>query len=150
MVGALKHLFKCLHTKKIVGYIYYMKDDESSLLSKIKDAFDALDPSDTSSEYPKEAMKPGTFVRASRLNKLGIITDAFYEGKDKTGKKIITYSILLLPKKKPFSSNLTSTIHDDNLRYYVTNEYEYDVIGYLMMSPVDMSKMNIFFEGSLF
>ena len=33
-------------------------------------------------EYPLEAMKAGTFVRTNRLNRLGIITDAFYGEKD--------------------------------------------------------------------
>ena len=30
--------------------------------------------------------------------------------------------------------------------YYVSNEYEYEIIAYLMMNPVDISNMSISYE----
>jgi len=127
-----------------------MKDEDSSLLDKIRSAFEALDPSDSPESYPEEALKPGTFVRATRLDKLGVIYDAFYDGLDKDKKKIITYSILLLPTAKPFKNDLSSLLQESSPKYYMTNEYEYDVIGYLMINPIDMSRMNLYLERRLF
>ena len=34
-------------------------------------------------DYPKEAVALGTFVRANRFNRLGVVTDAFYGEQDK-------------------------------------------------------------------
>ena len=121
-----------------------MFDPDSELLEKIRDSFS---PPDVSSEYPKEAMKVGTIARSTRLNKLGVITDAFYDGEDKDGKKIISYNLLLFPRPKTFSSELNEF---EKQRYYVTTEYEYEVIGYLMMNPINMSKVNGLFDGRLF
>jgi len=138
-----------LNSRKKLVYIYYMdKSEKSSLLSNIKDLVEELSE-EVSEEYPPEAMQAGTFVRATRLDRLGVITDAFYEKKDKDGKKIITYTILLFPKIDPLKIG-TSHLQEDNYRYYITNEYEYEVIGYLMMSPMDLSKVNIHFERELF
>ena len=84
------------------------------------------------SDYPAEALPEGTFVRVNRLNMLGIITDAFYGEVDKDGKKIIIYTLLLFPKK-----------------FYMINEYEYDITGFLMMNPVDINKVLPQIEGGL-
>ena len=121
-----------------------MVDEDSELLEKIRDAFS---PPDVTDKYPKEAMKVGTIARSTRLNRLGVITDAFYDGEDKDGKKIISYNLLLFPKPKVFSSEPNDF---ENQRYYVTTEYEYEIIGYLMMKPVNMSKVNGLFDGRLF
>ena len=67
------------------------KDDE--LIKKIKDAFDMVLPDSDMSDYPKEAMPIGSYVRSERLNRLGFITDAFYGELDKDNKKIIIYTI---------------------------------------------------------
>jgi hypothetical protein len=120
-----------------------MHNDDSILVKKIKDAFKGLEEEIYSDEYPKEAMPKGTYVRAKRLDRLGIITDAFYGDKDADKNKIIVYTVLVLPKKEYYIPDF-----DDNRRknYYITNEYEYEVIGYLMMNPVDMSEISIAVE----
>jgi hypothetical protein len=77
------------------------KDDE--LIKKIKDAFDMVLPDSDMSDYPKEAMPIGSYVRSERLNRLGFITDAFYGELDKDNKKIIIYTILIVPKTNHMS-----------------------------------------------
>jgi hypothetical protein len=95
------------------------------------------------SDYPVEALPQGTFVRVNRLNVLGIITDAFYGEKDVNNTRIIVYTIFLLPKKS------FSHISSQEEKFYMTNEYEYDITGYLMMNPVDINKVLPQIEGDL-
>lgn len=91
--------------------------------------------------YPVSAMPLGTYVRSQRLDRLGIIVDAFYDEEDLNNTKIIIYTILILPERQGIGS-----VGQDPSQYYVTNEYEYETIGYLMMNPVDVSKINVFLE----
>jgi hypothetical protein len=86
-------------------------------------------------EIPKEAMSLGTISRAIIHDRLGVIVDAFYGDFDKNNKKIIVYSMLLFPESNSFIGK-SSTLSTD--QYYLTNEYEYNVIGYLMIPPVDL------------
>tara|TARA_R100000315_G_C5216470_1_gene129364 strand:+ start:534 stop:905 length:372 start_codon:yes stop_codon:yes gene_type:complete len=119
------------------------KDDE--LIKKIKDAFDMVLPDSDMSDYPKEAMPVGSYVRSERLNRLGFITDAFYGELDKDNKKIIIYTILIVPK-----TNHMSKLLKQDEQWYLTNEYEYEVTGYLMMNPIDVSKIMIRLEGGVY
>jgi len=119
------------------------KDDD--LIQKLKDAFDAVLPPTALGEYPKEAMPIGTYVRSIRHNKLGIITDAFYGELDADNKKIIIYTILLLPGGDSLGGSFKKPD-----KYYVTNEYEYDVIGYLMIKPVNVRELASTVGGGLF
>ena len=82
-----------------------MSDDEkdSELLEKLKDIFDSIVEDKLPADYPQEAMPLGTLVRANRLNRLGAITDAFYGEMDKSGQKIIIYTLLLFPKQNGLS-----------------------------------------------
>ena len=95
--------------------------------------------------YPKGAVPLGTYVRANRHNRLGIITDGFYEGADADGQKIVMYTVLLLPEHNSFK--LTSNKPE---RYYLSNEFEYEVTAFLMVNPVDVSKMLLKTEGGLY
>lgn len=94
--------------------------------------------------YPKEALKLGTFVRSTRLDRLGIITDAFYGDHDAQNQKIIVYTILLLPDHQLRHIN---SLPD---QYYITNEYEYEIVGYLMISPANLSNLSLHIEGEVF
>tara|TARA_S200002703_G_scaffold142229_1_gene134524 strand:- start:230 stop:541 length:312 start_codon:yes stop_codon:yes gene_type:complete len=96
-------------------------------------------------EYPLEAMKAGTFVRTNRLNRLGIITDAFYGEKDQDDQPIIIYTILLLPQNNRIKRGLP-----EDEGYFLTNEYEYEVTGYLMLKPANLKDLNIQLKGGLF
>lgn len=125
---------------------YLMSDNEDKILmEKLKEAFDSLLPQGSSPVHPKEALPLGTYVRASRLDRLGVIVDSFYGDVDKDNQKIIVYSVLLFPKKG-FSYDLSKKTSP----YYVVNEYEYDIIAYLMIKPADMSQFNSLLDGNLF
>tara|TARA_R110000822_G_scaffold92034_3_gene211960 strand:+ start:5358 stop:5729 length:372 start_codon:yes stop_codon:yes gene_type:complete len=92
--------------------------------------------------YPKEAMKPGTYVRVNRLSRLGLIDDAFYGALDEDENRIIIYTIVLLPVNARDRYNTP-----EEMSYALTNEYEYEVTGFLMIKPVDMEKLNDSLSG---
>jgi hypothetical protein len=120
------------------------KNKDGDLIEKLKAAFDTLGPiKDTA--YPKEAMPLGTYVRATRHDKLGVITDAFYGELDLDNNKIIVYTILLFPDSNPYFKTSSSSE-----QYYVSNEYEYEVIGYLMMPPANLAALTANLGGGLF
>ncbi len=109
-------------------------EQEPEDISHLDDIMSELFSSSEDVNYPKEAMLPGTFARSTRLDRLGVITDAFYAETDTRGENIIVYSLLLFPKTTSFS-NYTA----EDFQYYISNEYEYETIGYLMMSRVDLN-----------
>lgn len=103
---------------------------------------DLLENTDYSvEEVPKEAMPIGSLCRSVRLDRLGVVIDAFYGGLDEDQKKIVIYSILILPESKGMNhfSEYTNKTALKKSSFYVSNEYEYEVIGYLMIPPVDIS-----------
>lgn len=108
---------------------------EDDLLSQIKDAFDSVLSSGPLGDYPKEALPLGTWVRSDELDRLGVITDAFYGEIDKNNQKIIIYTVLFLPKTGSMASS-----YSKNSQYYLSNEYEYDITAFLMIKPVDLKK----------
>ena len=123
-----------------------MSDNEDNILmQKLKEAFDSLLPPGSSSLHPPEALPMGTYVRATRLDRLGVIADAFYGDVDKDNQKIIVYSVLLFPKK-----GLSYDLSKKTSPFYIVNEYEYDIIAYLMVKPADMSQFNSLLDGNLF
>jgi hypothetical protein len=120
-------------------------EKNEDLVERLKEALSsALGPGEILS-YPKEAMAIGTYVRSVRYKKLGIITDAFYGDVDKDGKKIVIYTILLLP-----DSNRLSKLQNTADQYFLSNEYEYEVIGYLMISPIKIKELAKTLGGNLF
>lgn len=88
------------------------------------------DDNDSFEKYPKEGLPIGTFVRPNRLNRLGIIVDAFYGDLDQDNQKIIIYTILTMP-----NNTIVPLANDKNSQCYLSNEYEYDVTAYLMIRP---------------
>ena len=121
------------------------KEADEELVQKLKDTFDIVLSESKVSGYPKEAMSIGSYVRSHRLNRLGFITDAFYGDLDKDNKKIIIYTILVIPK----TEHMAMMLKQDE-QFYLTNEYEYEVTGYLMMKPIDVSKIMIRLEGGIY
>ncbi len=89
-------------------------------------------------DYPKEALPVGTYIRSTRLDKLGIIISAFYGDRDKDGKKIVVYTVLLYPE-----NSLVGTYTD---QFYVSNEYEYEIIAYLMIGRANLSDVADYFK----
>ena len=110
-------------------------------MNHLKDVLPPTDPE----KYPVEAMPSGTLARSNRLNRLCIITDAFYGETDEEGTPIIVYTLLVFPD---FRSKTRVPGHSD--QYYITNEYEYEVTGYLMIGPVDMSQIKINIEDEVY
>ena len=121
-------------------------DDINSedLLRKLKEVFEAVLPK-SDKIYPEEAVPLGTYVRSTRYNKLGVVTDAFYGDVDKNNQKIIVYTVLLFPRTDSFTK-----VSQMGEQHYITNEYEYDIIAYLMMAPVDLAKLTAELGGGLF
>ena len=120
-----------------------MNNDD--LIEKLKDVFDSVLPPASVEDYPEEAMRVGTYVRSSRLDRLGVITDAFYGDLDSDNNKIIIYTILILPEKSKIGKDI-----DRRNKYYLVNEYEYDVIGYLMINPIDVKDIARIVNGGIF
>jgi len=114
--------------------------DTKEILEKIADAFDTIT---SDGKYPKEAVRPGTIVRANRLDTLGVVTDAFYGELDADDQRIIIYTVLLFPKRNPLN-------HRREEQYYISNEYEYEVTAYLMIKPINMSEFRKKLGGGLF
>lgn len=112
-------------------------DDRDEFVDKLKGIFDLDLPPGSPEPYPKEAMSLGTYVRSIKLDRLGVITDAFYGDRDKNGIEIIVYTLLILPSRSDFRFRDL-----DSQKYYLINEYEYDVIGYLMKRPVDIKSLD--------
>ena len=112
-----------------------MKNNEN-VLDELKKALDLVSSGVDMDNYPKEALPIGTYARSTRLDRLGLVVDAFYGDVDKDGKKIVVYTLLLFP-----SSGVSMRFSKDSDHYYLTNEYEYETICYLMMNPLDVSKI---------
>jgi hypothetical protein len=121
------------------------RDDD--LIQRLKEVFDAVLPPVPEGDYPEEALPLGTFVRPKRINRLGVITDAFYGELDKDNNKIIIYTILLLPQARAISG--IPGIPKQTDQYYLTNEYEYEITAYLMIGPADLSKLTANLGGGL-
>lgn len=107
-------------------------DDTDDLLNQLKDIFSSAISVDDKGSRPKEAVPLGTFVRSNKSDSLGIVTDSFYGALDSNNKKIIIYTILLLPSKK---------YGNKKGKYFLMNDYEYNVTAYLMIQPVDLNKL---------
>ena len=113
-----------------------MSSKKENFLKNVAEIFDEYSSDGNSEDIPKESMKLGTLVKALRHNKLGIITDAYYGAMDADNKKIIIYTLFLFPKNLFASSQI-----DKKEQFYLSNEFEYDVIGYLMIPPVNVDKL---------
>jgi len=110
--------------------------NDEDLLQKIKDACENLASAKTVMDYPKEALPLGTWVRSHRLDRLGVVTDAFYGELDVNSQKIIIYTVLLFPK-------MQWAVPGDmqNTEYHMSNEYEYEVTAFLMINPVNLKSL---------
>ena len=79
------------------------------------------------SDYPKEAVGLGTIVRSKNLDRLGVVTDAFYNQ-----NKSINYTCFFIPNttKGMYYKNLLSK--DLDLHGIMAEENEFDLI-YLLL-----------------
>jgi hypothetical protein len=117
------------------------KKDPSNKPEDVADYVSALSV-DELEDYPEEAVEVGTYVRSTRFDRLGIVTDAFYGDRDQDGQKIIVYSILMFPKK-----NTAFSLKSSDEQYHLSNEYEYEVIAYLMKKPAKLSQIAVSLGG---
>ena len=117
-------------------------DNKGDLYESLKKAFeDVLDSSAGGLKYPQEALPIGTIIRSTRLDKLGVIIDAFYGDLDLDNQKIITYTVLLFPDGSNKFDN-----YDGDEKFYVSNEYEYEIIAYLMLGKANMEEVSKYFN----
>ena len=111
---------------------------DSDLLHKLKSILDSwVVSTDELEEYPAEALPLGTYVRSLRHNKLGVVVDGFYKGADLNKTNIIMYTVLLFPER-----TFIARRHEEEESFYLSNEYEYDIVAYLMMNPIDVKKLS--------
>ena len=115
------------------------------LINRLKKGSSGVIPDSADGEYPTTALPLGTYVRSIRFNQLGVITDAFYGELDADRQKIIIYTILLFPTLDPLARMTTKTG-----KYFITNEYEYEIIAYLMVGPADLRQLTTNLGGELF
>ena len=113
-----------------------MNRDGDNLFDTLSEVFESVLGPVSDDNYPKEALPVGTFARSIRYDRLGVITDAYYGDLDKSGKKIIIYTLFLLP-----SSQFIATSTNTSQQYYLCNEYEYEIIAYLMLAPINLNKL---------
>ncbi len=118
--------------------------DSNYLADTLKDVLGSLVPPDLGTEHPPEALPLGTFVRSIEHDKLGVILDSFYGDVDKDNKKIVVYTILLFP-----NVSFASKDYKSKESFYISNEYEYDIIGYLMIKPLDIKELTRKFGGMI-
>ena len=121
-----------------------MSDSEETkeILERIADAFESFG-SNLDEKYPKEAVRPGTIVRANRVDSLGVVTDAFYGELDEDNQKIIIYTILLFPKR-----NYLNQRRDE--QYYISDESSNQVTAYLLIRPINISELRKNLGGGIF
>jgi hypothetical protein len=89
--------------------------------------------------YPKEAVGPGTIVRSKNLDRLGIVTDAFYND-----NKSIDYTCFFIPNTAEGMYYKNLLTKDLDLHGLMAEENEFDLIFYLMIGKVDLEKLDIF------
>ena len=95
--------------------------NDTKIVNKIRKIFEDDSEEVIEEEYPQEALPLGTYVRAQKHTRLGIISDAFYSGEDLDNKRIIVYTILFLPE--PFIAP-SAPDYRNRSQLYVANEYE--------------------------
>ena len=89
--------------------------------------------------YPKEAVGLRTIVRSKNLDRLGVVTDAFYNK-----NRSIDYTCFFIPNTSGgmYYKNLLSK--DVDLHGLMAEENEFDLIFYLMIGRVDLEELDIF------
>lgn len=119
------------------------KKYSGDLVHQLKDVLDSVMGGDGIDNYPPESLPMGTYVKANKYDRLGVIVDAFYGDVDKDGKKIIIYTVLMFPDNKVFT-----TSYSNSTQFYISNEYEYEVTAYLMISPINIKNMSHVLGGN--
>tara|TARA_R100001079_G_C4369345_1_gene118381 strand:- start:16 stop:378 length:363 start_codon:yes stop_codon:yes gene_type:complete len=119
-----------------------MEDTDS--IDRLRQMIDSIIPTRTDLAYPKEAVALGTIIRSIPEDRLGVVVDAYYGDVDKDKKKIIIYTVMLFAdhKKTMYTGRLPDSI-------LVLNEYEYDIIAYLMLPPLDLERLAKFIKEPL-
>ena len=119
------------------------KKDNEETIERLRGALEDLLPNFEQEDIPSESLPLGTYVRSVRFNTLGVIVDAFYGDVDVDGQKIIMYTILYTKNPDPYK------IESHPSQIYVSNELEYEIIGYLMIPPYDVTKIKSLMTGGI-
>lgn len=89
--------------------------------------------------YPKEAVPLGTVVRSKNLNRLGIVTDAFYDKEN-----LLHYSCFFIPHTAPGMYHRNLMDNSDEVHGLMIEESEFDLIYYLMIGTVNLEELDIY------
>ena len=119
------------------------KKYSEDLVNQLKDVLESVMGGEAVDKYPPESLPMGTYVKVHKYDRLGVIVDAFYGDVDKDGKKIIIYTVLMFPDSKAFIPSYSKPT-----QFYLSNEYEYEITAYLMISPVDIRNMSHMIGGN--
>ena len=116
---------------------------KKNILDSVSDVIRDVFESDTS-PYPENAVPKGTYVRSSKWDLLGIITDGFYNEVD--NQQVIIYTVLYLPNTKPGSyyKNILDQNSHMKSTMFIDNEIEFDLTFFLMVPPADIEDMTIY------
>ena len=88
--------------------------------------------------YP-EAVPLGTVVRSKTLNRLGVVTDAFYDKED-----LLHYSCFFIPHTAPGMYHRNLMDNSDEVHGLMIEESEFDLIYYLMIGTVNLEELDIY------
>ena len=116
---------------------------KQDLLEGISDVIRDVMESENGS-YPEEAVPIGTYVRSSKWDMLGVITDGF--NSESNGQRVIIYTVLFLPNIQvgSYYKNIMNEQSSLTNNLFVYNELEFDLTYYLMIPPADLSEVEIY------
>ena len=91
--------------------------------------------------YPKEAVLPGTIIRSTELNRLGVIMDCHINNDES-----FNYTCFLIPNTSPgmYYRNIVNSKYTDETHGIMADISEYDLYFYLMIGRVDLEEMDIY------
>lgn len=95
----------------------------------------------SNTNYPSNAVLPGTLVRSIKFDSLGVVTNAFEEG------GIIFYTFFLMPNTSSKRGiQLRSNHPSDNLGIdgFLVEESEFDIVCYLMVGRINLDNIEFF------
>lgn len=90
--------------------------------------------------YPKLAVPLGTIVRSKKLNRLGVVVNAFYDE-----ERVLNYTCFFVPHTAPgmYHRNLINNDNDE-VQGIMYDETEFDLIFYLMVGKVNLEELDIY------
>jgi hypothetical protein len=91
--------------------------------------------------YPKEAVLPGTIVRSTQLDRLGVVMDCYIND-----DQSFNYTCFFIPNTSPgmYYRNIVNGNYTDETHGIMADTSEYELYFYLMIGRVDLEEMDIY------